>query len=888
EKFGLDISDKEKNEAIDLIIEKFPSPSSFGDKAGDKVYMINNYKTGNFGLGAAQRLSTSSTFTLTKGKYAKLSVWVKTANLNDGGTGANIKLVNTLNSVTQASYNIYDINTANVTDNNGWKLYTIFVKADDFATSTLKLSLGLGMGNGANNAQFYTEGTAFFDGVNFEELTKAEFETETAGKTQIDYKVVKYTDSNTTDALRIKSGNGDYYYYSLSTEDSILAHTSNYYKPLTIDVSGNDTFSSKDVNGEPITSKYILGENSNVTVKKDASSITLTDIKNAAYTLTIRSTDFKVAYESYFYLTFKVKNNLSKLDSSDGIKVYVHDVYGSEKDIITANSTTFEKGEDWTTCSIVLQNNFPNDAQYINEKEFYIVITIGPDIVDTSSNFANGESIIIKDFMFATGSKDSEAENYNFYKLFSTAITPVALINGEKVDYVADSDTEYYVLNVAPSDAGTITAYPAIPQEYTGVTSDHIYVSKTGNNPVSDDRSGNVSSNSRAGLINTKYLDEYENNGLTDIKSALGWKESQDNIQPLMIYNADKDSYGYIGATTLVSASTVDSSINCVTFEVSLKVVGNAKAFIYVVDLSSPDKDVMTIDVSTNTNGVKYVDETNIGEKRLAFEGITETNGWVTYKIYIVQGTEDKNIRIELWNGSRDGSDKSKGYVFFNGIQTAVSANQIYPNDYTDITGSNNPIAENYSSLTEKYLYKPVLTETEKEFNKKYPDSAVSHAANYIWAKSEKMIYAAYNLQDPIIVDPFDNINEDAETEDGEETTTNAGSFWLSLSSIILGVALLSAIIALVAKNVRRKRKANASDAKVHYNVRSRSSIVKKEKEKKQDFEAYVEEDEEDYVVEPEENVEETTQTLDEYIYSDVQDFGETEENISSDDSENN
>ncbi len=888
-KYDLDFSNVEKEDAVNSIIEKFASPATYGEGAGTNVYMINNYKTGNLGLGAAQRLTTSSNFTLTKGTFAKITVWVKTANLNELGTGANIRLVNTVNGATQASYNIYDIDTTNVTENNGWKLYTIYVKANELSTSTLKISLGLGMGNSSNNAQFFTEGTAFFDGVNFHELTEEEYVAETSGKTKIESEneTFKYVSSNTTDTVKVKSGDGDYYFYSLSTEDSLNKYTENYYKNFSFTVDNKFTSSSLSSNGDEITSETIFGNNSNVDFSYNAGEIKLENIKNAAYTLTIKSDEFKVGYEKYLYINFKVYNGLSKLDSSDGIKVYVHDIKEGEKDIITASSATFENKGEWTDCSLVLQNNFPNDSKYIENKEFFIVITIGPDVVNTSSTFANGE-VIFKDFKFARGSKDSEDVNYNYYKLFSSISKPIALINGEGLDYSESSSSEYYALSVAPSDAGTITTYPAIPQNYTGVKSEHFYVNPNGTTAITDDRSGNVNSTSRAGLINTKYLDKYaEISSLSSIKEALGWKNTQDNIQPLMIYNANEDSYGYIGSTTYVAASSSTLGTNCVVMEVSLKVVGDAKAYIYVVDLSSPEKGVMTIDVKSNTNGVKYLEETSVGEKRLAFEGITETNGWVTYKIYIVHGTEDKNIRLELWNGSRDGVEKSQGYVFFNGIQTSVSTNQIYPSDYTDITGSSNPIAENYSSITEKYLYKPVLTEREKEYNKKYPESAVSYAANYIWAETNKMIYAAYNLQDPIVNDPFESVDTDDSTSSDTNSNINSGNLWLSLSSIILGVSLLGAIIALIVKNVRRRRIANASDAKVHYDVRSRARVIKNEQEKKknlvkENLDDYVEEDynesEEDYVALPEKSEEqsEITETLDDYVYSDVQDFGET------------
>ena len=903
-KYDLDFSNMEKEDAVNLIISKFPSPMAHASATekvvGKHVYMINNYKNNYNGFGAAQRITTTSSITIENGTYGKISVWVKTANITEGGSGANIRLVNTLNNVTQDSYNIYNINTENVTTNNGWKEYVIYVKADEIATTTVKISVGLGMGNGSNNGQFYTEGTVFVDDISYAQITASEFNEQVKNLNLADKKVVNYVSSTSSNSLKVADTTGDYYLYSLSVEESLNQNTTDYIKDLNFTAEGKFT-SSSTANGaglNEITSQTIFGtNNSTVDLSKDSSSVTLSNIKNAAYTLTINSSDFKVEYESYFYLTFKVQNKLSKLDFSDGIKIYVHDVYGAEEDIITANETTFEKGEQWTTVNILLQNNFPDDASYIDDKQFFIVITIGPDVVNTDSTFANGESVILKDFKYAIGEKSSDAEYHNFYSLFTSISSPIALINGEGADFSDSSNSEYYNLTVAPSDSGTITAYPSIPGRYTGITSNNVYVNKNGTDVVTDGRSGNVSGKSHAGLINTKYLNNYETiSGLENIKTALAWSSTTENIQPLMIYNDTEDSYGYIGETTYVAASSDNNGTNAITIEVSLKVVGDAKAFIYLIDLSSEEKDVMTIDVVSNTNGAKYQEEVNFGTKKLSFESITETNGWVTYKIYVVHGTKDKNIRLEIWNGSRDGQVKSKGYVFFNGINSIVNTTTISPSDYTDIVGTSNPIAENYNSFTELHLYKPVLTEKEKEYNKKHPDSAVFHSANYIWAKSDYVIYAAYNLVDPIVVDPFET-DTDNDSTDTKPNETNPAAFWLSFSSIILGVALAVAIIALIIKNVRKKRSANASDAKAHYNVKSRAHVldsIKKRKEtenkndtihvteeEKENEDSYTVEDTVDNIEEFETNNEsnEPKETLDEYVYNDVQDFGDFETN---------
>ena len=82
----------------------------------------------------------------------------------------------------------------------------------------------------------------------------------------------------------------------------------------------------------------------------------------------------------------------------------------------------------------------------------------------------------------------------------------------------------------------------------------------------------------------------------------------------------------------------------------------------------------------------------------------------------------------------------------------------------------------------------------------------------------------------------------------------------------------------LFIKNIRRRRKANASDAKSHYKVTSRTKKVKQSKPKKVAEEFEEVEEIEEYVQEQDEEVPTEEQSLDSYVYGDVQDFGADEQ----------
>ncbi len=138
------------------------------------VLMVHNYPTDNKYNGISQYYS-SQTITLEANTAAEISLWVKTSDLKfDKGTslmneqdrGAFIEVVQTVGGSTLDSFIIKSINTEKIikdnknleNESNGWLQYTIFVNACDFATSTIRLNLGLGQSDNEK-----CTGYAFFD-----------------------------------------------------------------------------------------------------------------------------------------------------------------------------------------------------------------------------------------------------------------------------------------------------------------------------------------------------------------------------------------------------------------------------------------------------------------------------------------------------------------------------------------------------------------------------------------------------------------------------------------------------------------------------------------------------------------------------------------------------
>ncbi len=870
-------------------IENFANPGTHNGADGSKIYMLNNYRDAKkyYNFGTAQKLTSSSTINLEAGSYGKISVWVKTAYIEGSNkSGANIRLSTTVNSVTQDTYAVYGIRDTE------WTNYSIYVKADDNYACTVKVILGLGFGNGNSSfAEDYTEGTAYFDDVTFTKLTATEYAQELGSKTE-NKTTVSYSSSTSSNTVFVEKSN-DVLLYDLDISTDI--ENTYFTKINPTDLTVVDGFTTSNTDGR--TSISILGEaNSSATSPIiDTTGIKLNGLKNAAYMLEIDHSAFSVTPEGYVFVSFKISNELARYDTN-GISVFVKDYKGSESQLTTVKSY-IESGEE-TVCNILIKNNF-NTIKYPDSRLFKIVIYVGPyDFSNklNASDFATG-NVVLSDFKIASGktyqyvrtyngdtytvSNTEKTEGYKYYTIFSQKATAtVSLFAGETGDYNSSS-TNTYVFSSAPSDIGSITTKPAVVNNYLGVPADHAYI-KTNSTNYS------VNDSETAGLINTKFLSNYSM--LPDVQSAIG--SYQKDIQPIVIYNPTTSAYGFIGDEMAISANTY------YTVSVKVRVVGNAKAYIYLVDASSVNKDIITINTLTNTDGYGYITKTQPVEHKLMrvidssmMQTTGDNRGWLTVNFYVATGKTPKNVRLEVWNGGRDNATEtqSQGYVFFDDVATSNAFTE--PSDWTTAFTNTSSILyqsalTDNSIISSAVLYQRELDSKEIAYNKTVSsDEKISYPAKYIYAENKSTVYAIYNTIDPVSVDPTPSSDE----EDTQNcSSVNSSTFWLQFSSILLIVVLIFALIALVVKTVVSRKRANKNDAKSYYTVKSRYSKPKTQntdnnnvtKEKIDETET-TEETSEDEVTEiseeNEEGIDNTTeeQNLDEYVYNDVQDFGE-------------
>ncbi|MBE5756446.1 MAG: hypothetical protein E7342_01470 [Clostridiales bacterium] len=858
------------------------------------VLMLNNFLTsGNsstyYGFGTAQKATSSKTLTLTKGSYGKVTVFVKTGYLTSKTAdefGANIRLISNVSNTTQDEYSISNINT-----NGEWAKYVIYVKPNNQATSNIKVVLGLGYGNGANFFDYTVEGTAYFDNVSFEELTAKEYADEVGTTFNDNFTSVDFKSTPSTDKVPAKIVNKDganLSLFSLATEDSENVTYFNEVDLGSLTLDGDYTTSSTGVEGNKFNKDDQKSGYSIVTEDgKDAIKIT-TD--KTSYGLVVKSDGFTIANQQFMQISFLVKANLAKFDKT-GLSVYVYDtktanVYDPSTDKYTLTVSN-AKDAEWTEYSLILKNNFVDGEN----KNFYLALYLGPTDVANQNDptlYPTGD-VYVADIRYAVGNttveEDATDDVYDIYFLNNKAVDnaksfAVALYANNNADYAESSSKDTFTFSVAPSDEGTITHSPANALGFTGVSSNHIYV-----NPEGTDSS--VNANDNAGLINSNYFGNYS---IPNLAQMVNWN-GDDTIQPLMIYNKEASSYGFISTQRTIA---VDSFY---VITVDVRAFDGATAFVYLADATN-SSDILN-QKFTADNGKIYSTDMFF---EVTSDMCNETeSGFVTLSFYVATGATSKNLKIELWNGSRDGKTPSKGYVFFDNL--VVSSSFTEGNFENAASPLYNAFADGIIDDSDLVYYTQKLTNEEIEYNKQVNDDEKFKYSSKIVLASDfdyelvDGVYVPANHKGTFLytifntIDPSESVIPSIDNDEGSSCTTNydPSTFWLSFSSVLLAAAIFVALVAVIVKTFRTKNKKNKSDAKSHYKVVSRNKITKVAKKEVsfEDFEDTTDEIVEEVTEPVEEITEEPVEEVQETEESEEYTYGEVLEDFSDDDKNN-
>ncbi len=630
------------------------------------ILMIHNRRTSDGVRGTAQYYTSSTTITLNAGTAAKVGVWVKTSNLYHYAEADNVELTkrggayigvtHTVGGTTLDQMQIKNINTKDVTENNGWKQYFVYIRANTFASTTFRIVLGLGQGSSDNRYEA-VDGYAFFDDVTCDIISDADYEKAVADNTlnvpgeegnfcelnsKADAKKFLATDRttgailpNNTFALDLAAGFDDFDFQSGGHEFFTVADDPLSFG-LTEEVSGSRSYTSAKIDPS-------LADNTSSTAVEDArKSITgkfsYDELSAKAATNGYLRTAFENDFENAFPSTFS-KDNILLLLSTNGaaytaklpaftlpentrmlISFFVKTssirtgrsgagatlIDGENKTSITPfDSTTVSKvdidSEDpeksdiykgWVHCFFFVSNETDS------AKTFRIELTYGPTAIasSTKSNYCDGYAA------FANFETSVLTKTQVSYATSGTYAQKVSLTQSVKDESKFDD---------ASASGPQLEEGLSLPANYTGVLAgSNVLVDGGGKNPNKDSL---ADMGIFTGLLSSENADKYlpsaeEGETVPAWKTALSahagnatdgktwWTNLFGNdgngyntaYQPLVILNTNKDkavpSYGFFAGKTSFSADTA----NRITVRVKLST--GATAYIYLTDVSDPDK----------------------------------------------------------------------------------------------------------------------------------------------------------------------------------------------------------------------------------------------------------------------------------------------------------
>lgn len=563
------------------------------DSENSRIFMISNAEET-----AASVLSSS--FSVASSQYLKVSVWVKTDSIT--GHGAYVAL---RTSDSQASSDYYAVRMENISTAGAWEQYSFYIEGAKNTSQTLYFELGLGQTEFAENPSM---GTAFFGEISCEKISKGAFLNNNAEE---------------------KTENEDGFYIG-HTFDSSDAEESDQTLTRENEFGTVDLLTYEEYKQQFEFLPFADDENGSITRITNVSD-TKAGVTYSSFTVNPPSIN-----KSYRLSVWVRTENVAK---NTGAYIYLFDNTNSAA---TSKTTYFEKintDEDiendtfngWTEYQFYIK---PSNSQAI---ELTLEIYLGMKNYAAGGVIPSGTLYIAELALF-----EIEQSDFNGTSSSSTIKT---------VDLDQTFDTDNLIsnpsFNIPLNNSGLETVVR--PANWT------LYVS--GNTAIGGN--GTLAPNA-IGDIQTGLL--FKNN--SSLLGELGIGENDfplkddDARSVLMINNKVKTSAGVQSASISLSANTFYK------ISVLAKGIGDAVPYVYLTDgrnvLSGYDKAM---------DGTAY-----------AAENEEEGNGYVRYYFYIAVGNEAKTVYLELWLGSRNATEEQyvQGIALFDQAYCATITEEDY------------------------------------------------------------------------------------------------------------------------------------------------------------------------------------------------------------------
>ena len=778
---------------------------------GTKILMIHN-KVTTAKQGTAQYFTSSTTLTLDAGDYAVISVYVKTMNLASiqGGKnyGAYIKVNNTVYSSIQPTV-IKNINTE-----GEWKNYKIYLKPSDTAKTSFTVALGLGMGDSVNKAEL-CEGFAFFDNVEYTVIDKEEYDKAQAGFVASlydeDSEIVESENAFTVNVAENKNVGVVKVDFSKKYETLDIKNADAYYKgeynKVNPNAAGNKvleypagyTTSAVKAGEEEVPANSIYMDFTAKSVGSSFSYVGASRVLN------------KGEYEK---ISFKAK--VSALASSDNATVVLLD--GENE----SSSAVFS---DFTTDGEYATYNFYVTSDY-DEMNYALKFSFGPTSLTEDSDIKDlpvGYAIFTDFTVTSLTEKEYDEVNTSGVNAVKATLKGDYLNSSESESADEDEDDyedikENYAFGISNADYATIADTYV---DFKQLTSS----------------SYKVLGNAKAiGVVNSKYADKYGqflSGTATAALKDLEEKAETEHVQPLFISN-DNGAAGVRAANVSLTAGTT------YYFTIKVKTVDDAKAYIYIIDKNSSDATENEVgQIVYKVEDFKVTDNQLGSGKEETLYTVVAGSADVDYTTvtFYVRPKYDTTLAMEFWNGARDGKDNNSGIVFFDGYSTGTSSYATYEDlaaEYKDADAQFDTYVYNQGKIYSYYDYDNDEKATDDDGNE-----ISENAEDYVvFAENKDKTIKFYRYD---VLSVYNNVEKESEEESSEEETssedeseatdTTVGNIgWLQVTSIVIAVALIAALVAIfvrrgVEKN--KKKKAKTQSYYVGYDKSTRRTVSK-------------------------------------------------------------
>lgn len=620
----------------------YTDSSETDSKYKSKVLMLHNTVDKTNHNGSAYKATSQSSITVKAGTSAQLSLWVKTDRLEANipehtdstavvDLGAYIQITHTVGGTTlDDPIEVKNINTAGVTDNNGWVQYEFYLKGSYYVDSTFNVVLGLGHGNDKDYME-YVNGYAFFDDIQCDIIENSEYETLSEQAVELDMNSKKHEKVFSADLLPLKKVAMNFYGLDTDFSPSDLLDLTGWKIAPTVELKATDhhtkytAVESDDISKFPTIADAQtysgLGFNSDNDRHEIVTSVQAlssgNDYDKAVYNATFKDKTFLTNEKALVLLSAEGLNytanspkveipagerrlisffvKTSAMDGATGATVTLTDANGNKTSISAIDTTTItatsvgekEIYDGWQQCLFFIYNEteLPQNVSFT----FNYGST---SIIGTSASSYREGFAVFSGFKTKALSKQEYAFASN--SSYSKAVT---LTNDDPTEGKGDSGFD----TATNSELYNIENGFAVPQNYTGVYSDSMLINNKNSSTATNSNKEN------SGLLNKNHAENY-----ADIFTKLGAtgntpEEKWSSVfsyatQPLLIYNdgakTDK-SYGFIGTTATISANSYKA------VSLNVKTSPGAIAGIYLVDMSD---DTRTSYLSIGRNRTYWYD----------------------------------------------------------------------------------------------------------------------------------------------------------------------------------------------------------------------------------------------------------------------------------------